>query len=394
MALIQCEECKNNVSDKAEKCPHCGAPVIIPKQVIKIETNKPKLKYFPCRKCEHENIENTITCPKCHTFAPNKSAKELEGNRALAKNLGWVAAPALLIVSIKAIIAAPIATSFCILVSLISFPITRKIIKGKIKFIPNVWLTVLLYMIACVFAAQSQNKIDALEQEKKSAAIAIEEKAKSEAAEIENRKKYEEYKKTSDQIWIRIKGAIDSKKYETAKKEISIISPFKKYDQKLSTKVDSANELIAFRIAKDEIPSLLKKLKEYPDDNEALRIYKRLLTGDPSNKKYEKKANELQKKIDNDKKEAEALSQAESQVKSQFSPWDGSHRGLEKYIKETMNDPASYEHVSTNYWLFKDHMVVLTKFRGKNAFGGTVTNSVKAKVSLDGSNVTILEQYQ
>lgn len=27
MALMQCPECGNKVSDKAEKCPKCGCPV-------------------------------------------------------------------------------------------------------------------------------------------------------------------------------------------------------------------------------------------------------------------------------------------------------------------------------------------------------------------------------
>ena len=27
MALIQCSECNQSVSDKAEACPQCGAPV-------------------------------------------------------------------------------------------------------------------------------------------------------------------------------------------------------------------------------------------------------------------------------------------------------------------------------------------------------------------------------
>jgi uncharacterized membrane protein YvbJ len=110
MALILCEECKNKVSDKAEKCPHCGAPIVIKAPVIKVENIKPKpqIKYYPCRKCAHENIENTITCSKCHTFAPNKSAESIEDNRTLAKNLGWLASPVLLFVSAGAITAAPI----------------------------------------------------------------------------------------------------------------------------------------------------------------------------------------------------------------------------------------------------------------------------------------------
>ena len=68
-----------------------------------------------------------------------------------------------------------------------------------------------------------------------------------------------------------------------------------------------------------------------------------------------------------------------------FSPWDGSCRPLEKIIKESMNDPNSYEHVSTIFWDKGDFLLVETTFRGKNAFGGIVTNSRKARVGLDGN---------
>ena len=93
------------------------------------------------------------------------------------------------------------------------------------------------------------------------------------------------------------------------------------------------------------------------------------------------------------------LSQAEQQamsrkqrIESQFSAWDGSHRELEKLIKNSMNAPDSYKHVETKYWDQGDPLIVMTKFRGKNAFGGVITNWVKAKVSLDGNILEVLEQ--
>lgn len=57
-----------------------------------------------------------------------------------------------------------------------------------------------------------------------------------------------------------------------------------------------------------------------------------------------------------------------------------------------MNDPDSYEHDETVYWDRGDHLVVRTTYRGKNAFGGVVRNFVKAKVSLDGDILQILDQ--
>ena len=82
----------------------------------------------------------------------------------------------------------------------------------------------------------------------------------------------------------------------------------------------------------------------------------------------------------------------EAQLKKHFSSWDGSHRGVSKLIKASMNDPDSYEHVETLYRDNGDHLVVKTTFRGKNAFGGKVINWVRAKVDLDGNVLLVIEQ--
>jgi hypothetical protein len=82
----------------------------------------------------------------------------------------------------------------------------------------------------------------------------------------------------------------------------------------------------------------------------------------------------------------------DNKIKFQFSAWDGSNRALEKYIKSSMNDPKSYEHVETRYSDEGDYLFVSTTFRGKNAFGGVVTNNISAKISLDGDIIEILSQ--
>ncbi len=80
-------------------------------------------------------------------------------------------------------------------------------------------------------------------------------------------------------------------------------------------------------------------------------------------------------------------------IEDQFSSWDGSHSELTKVIKKSMNDPKSYDHVETVYFDMGDHLIVNTTFRGENAFGGIVKNTIKAKISIDGENIEILEQY-
>lgn len=80
-------------------------------------------------------------------------------------------------------------------------------------------------------------------------------------------------------------------------------------------------------------------------------------------------------------------------INEQFSGWDGSHYALTDYIKKSMNDPDSYEHVQTLHWDMKDYLIVSITYRGSNIYGAIVTNTVKAKISLDGYSITILEQY-
>jgi hypothetical protein len=70
-------------------------------------------------------------------------------------------------------------------------------------------------------------------------------------------------------------------------------------------------------------------------------------------------------------------------IQEQFSAWDGSHIGLTKFIKKTMNDPDSYEHVETVYWDKGSHLVVKTTFR---------KNWVMAKVDLNGNVIEVIEQ--
>jgi len=79
-------------------------------------------------------------------------------------------------------------------------------------------------------------------------------------------------------------------------------------------------------------------------------------------------------------------------IEKLFSAWDGSHRGLTRTIKALMHNPKSYEHVETVYWDIGDNLLVRTTYRGTNAFGGVVTNWIKAKVDLDGNVLAIVEQ--
>lgn len=79
----------------------------------------------------------------------------------------------------------------------------------------------------------------------------------------------------------------------------------------------------------------------------------------------------------------------QEQIAEQFSSWDGSHPNLTKYIMKSMHDPDSYEHVETRYEDKGDYLIVATKFRGTNAFGGKITQIVVAECSLKGEVLKI-----
>ncbi len=76
-------------------------------------------------------------------------------------------------------------------------------------------------------------------------------------------------------------------------------------------------------------------------------------------------------------------------VNSQFSAWNGSHKALEQYIKASMNDPKSYEHVETRYQVNENTITIYTKFRGKNMFNAVVTNEALATADLEGNLIEV-----
>lgn len=82
----------------------------------------------------------------------------------------------------------------------------------------------------------------------------------------------------------------------------------------------------------------------------------------------------------------------QSRIEKNFSPYDGSHKGLTEAIKLDMHNPDSFESVETSYIDKESHLIVSTKYRGTNAFGAVVTNMVVAKTDLDGNVLEIIRE--
>lgn len=68
MALIKCPECGKEISDKAESCPCCGAPI------------KMKNKKF-CQHCGEQIDIECVVCPKC-----GKQVDKLKDDKIIINN--------------------------------------------------------------------------------------------------------------------------------------------------------------------------------------------------------------------------------------------------------------------------------------------------------------------
>ena len=83
----------------------------------------------------------------------------------------------------------------------------------------------------------------------------------------------------------------------------------------------------------------------------------------------------------------------QDKIKAQFSFWDGSHTNLVAFVKERMHNPKSFEHVETTFADGGiDYGVIVTmRYRGTNTFGAIVTNSITARVDINGNIIEITE---
>lgn len=71
MAIIQCPECKRDISDKTGNCPHCGFPVY-----LEITGSKEKKR---CPYCDTFNDYYAVNCKSCNGILPQPD--ELEDDK-------------------------------------------------------------------------------------------------------------------------------------------------------------------------------------------------------------------------------------------------------------------------------------------------------------------------
>ncbi|WP_123631191.1 hypothetical protein [Salinisphaera orenii] len=304
--------------------------------------------------------------------------------------LNWVFGVLFLLAGALSLIESPLAGLCLIAASTLLLPPVRNFVYSKTnREFPVKARAVsvfVLFMAFGFFAGQAQEQ-----REQELAAQKAEERAEK-AAQL-RQERIDHFNANRAQIIASVEKAITHEEYQAALSQSSkyLVAGDKKLEQ---LNAQAKNERAAIQKA-EKTEKLLAELKSIPVEeyNKNKNLYQQLLKMHPNNDLYKEKVAFYSKKIEEEKRKKIAAEKRKKRIESQFSAWDGSHRNLERVIQNSMNDPDSYDHVETVYWDQGDYLIVRTTFRGKNAFGGVVKNSVKAKVSLDGQILQILDQY-
>jgi hypothetical protein len=77
------------------------------------------------------------------------------------------------------------------------------------------------------------------------------------------------------------------------------------------------------------------------------------------------------------------------QVSELFSAWSGDHIKLKAKIQEGLNDPESYESISTKYWDMDSIIVIKTIFTAKNQYGGVEKFIIRAESDINGNIIKL-----
>ena len=167
---------------------------------------------------------------------------------------------------------------------------------------------------------------------------------------------------------------------------------------------------VAYRHKVEELEAQVAKVPATDFDGN-IRLYRQLRDLDPENNLYaekikhyqqkkaaaEKAAEEAEKAAKAKKIAAEAAAKVAAEAARKrkgfhcLSAWDGSHRGVKKYVEERMRDPDSFEHIETRVTPVDEngrHTLVM-KYRARNGFGGMTVGVALANYNNSDCSATI-----
>ena len=178
-------------------------------------------------------------------------------------------------------------------------------------------------------------------------------------------------------------------------KAVATLSPYRHVkDAELQSLLSGADAKLKERREATQEQSLQARLKDLPASSVVARrdVLGELVKLRPTNGDYKKDHQKYVALAEEEAKRASAAAAQRKRIEKQFSAWDGSHPGLERLVKRSMNDPDSYEHDETRFVDKGDHIIVFMKFRGRNGFGGMVRNEVVASVDFNGNVLEVISQ--
>lgn len=285
--------------------------------------------------------------------------------------LKWIVGASFLLTGIVGIFQTPLIGLLSLLLGLFILPITYKILiedKAKLKLsTPIKWIIVIAGFI---FLGTAISRNDAAKDKKVDLVVENASKKIDEGKIDESLKLIKDAKSkysNSDNNAVKLEKEIEKSKDQEFAKQILTKMTDAEFEQ---LKSNSLN-------------------KEYLHQKTLNKNFIELLNSKSSEREKIIKEVKLQEEI---AKQVELNKNRKELIEKQFSAYDGSHRALERLIKENMNDPDSYDHIETRFLDKGDYLLVITKFRGANAFGGKVINTVSAKVDFDGNVIEILTQ--
>ncbi|PHM16443.1 MAG: hypothetical protein CJD30_11535 [Sulfuricurvum sp. PD_MW2] len=206
MALINCEECGKEISDKASICPHCGAPVeheIIAKKQEELKHQK---------ELESQKQEDELIRQKKYKEELKRQETPLANSASIA--IGWLFGIIFVIAAFGTLISGNILAGFFYLVaSSFLLPSIRKIVYAKtnITIQPNYRIALVLFAVVLAGIAISSAESARVEEAKQKFEL---EQAAREVAQKEKEQK--EFKDNKEKILQGINDQIKSKAFKDA----------------------------------------------------------------------------------------------------------------------------------------------------------------------------------
>lgn len=293
----------------------------------------------------------------------------------------WVMGILFLIGGLGGLFEAPLAGICLITAGALLLPPARKMVFSKTnKRVPALIRFISVFILFGLFGFFTNKSEDS----NKSKELAAEERENQEAISLFNNDRNE--------VIDSIRNLISCGNYEEAITETDrlLVTEDSEIEELNKQAITNKEELENARTT-EELLAEVENTIEF-DYRKYKELYTQLSEIHPNNDDYKEKIAFYSEKIIEDNQRRIANEERQKNIESQFSSWNGSHRNLERLIKSSMNDPDSYDHVETTYVNNGNHLRVVTRFRGRNAFGGVITEVVEAKVGINGQILEVVER--